>query len=426
MSWLIICLPIILIAYLGVREKSRNQANIEKIPLRINVNGIRGKSTVTRLTFSILREAGYEVIGKTTGSATRMLFWDQEAEECIDRPPAGPSIKEQVRVIDRAAKYGAKALVCECMAVRPEYQDIYQNVMFKAQLTVIVNTLKDHLDEMGPTTTQIAWAFAKSIPENGILIVPEDEFTDYYSAEAEKLGSRVISFAENRVPEALHGLIAKGIFPANCAAALAVAKALEIPEDVAIRGILKAAPDPGAMRIQEISSAKGNGFFVNAFAANEPESSLKIWDLIGRLNLPLDNPLILFNTRADRVDRTRLFAKDFFPLLPEAEVVVIGESAKSFIKEVKRGRYPKITRVYDLTQHSTAEIAKILQSLAGGRTIFAVGNLHGAGEEVIMELAREGNLMATDRVRIKEAFAGLPPSTLNPDDFRTSTDEENL
>ncbi|MDO5738138.1 MAG: poly-gamma-glutamate synthase PgsB [Eubacteriales bacterium] len=398
MDLLIILLPIILLAALGIIEKRRNQNDLKKIPLRININGIRGKSTVTRLIFSILREAGYEVVAKTTGSATRMLYWDDIAEECIDRPPAGPSIKEQLKVIHKAANYGAKALVCECMAVRPEYQEVYQNVMFQPQITVIVNTLKDHLDEMGPTRTQIAWAFATGIPEQGKLIVPQDEFLDYYRQEADKRSCEVYSFAENEIPEVLRGLIAKGIFPANCAAALATARALGIPRDIAIRGILNASPDPGSMRIQEMPSKRGMAFFCNAFAANEPSSSLKIWELLQLLNVPHENPLIIFNARADRIDRTRLFAKDFFPHMPRSEMVVIGESAKELITEIKRGKYPNIDRIYDLTDRKPREVAQIIYSLAPGRTVFAVGNLHGAGEEVISELIQSGKLCATNKV----------------------------
>ncbi len=420
--------PIILIAVLGFLEKRRSQHDLNKIPLRINVNGIRGKSTVTRLCFAVLREAGYEVIGKTTGSATRMLYWDQEAEECIERQPSGPSIKEQLRVVHRAAKYGAEALVCECMAVRPEYQEVFQKEMIQAQMTVIVNTLKDHLDEMGPTTTQIAWAFAAGIPENGKLVVPEDEFTDYYREEAAKLGTEVYTFSEDRIPPELEGLIAKGIFPANCAAALAVARALEIPESVAVAGILKATPDPGAMRIQEVLHKDGSGFFVNAFAANEPASSLKIWNLIQHLNLPLEKPLILFNARADRIDRTKLFAKDFFPEMPRADIVVIGESARSFIREVKRGKYPNIDRIYDLTQHAPREVAQVLHSLAPRRTIFAVGNLHGAGEAVIAELIESGHLTATDKVRLTDCRLPLSDEE-TPDNLARAeaiSSEENL
>ena len=67
-----------MLAVLGCAEKRRNEANRKKLRVAVNVNGIRGKSTATRLITAILAEAGYRVVGKTTGTAARMIFWDAE------------------------------------------------------------------------------------------------------------------------------------------------------------------------------------------------------------------------------------------------------------------------------------------------------------------------------------------------------------
>ena len=88
-------------------EKRRNEKNLKKLTVRINVNGIRGKSTITRLITAILKEAGYHVVGKTTGTAARMIYWNKEEEEEIVRRPRGISIGEQIRVINKAVKAGA-------------------------------------------------------------------------------------------------------------------------------------------------------------------------------------------------------------------------------------------------------------------------------------------------------------------------------
>ncbi len=404
MYWLLILLvPLFAVLYLGWREKKNNARALAEIPVRINVNGIRGKSTVTRLIFSILREAGYDVIGKTTGSATRMMYWDQKEESIIQRPPSGPSIVEQLDVIQSAADYGAEALVCECMAVRPDYQETYQHDMLQANITVIVNVLKDHLDEMGPTTTQIAWAFSKSIPDNGTLIVSDDDYLPYFKKEAEKRNTRVIVFDENAVPEELTPLIARGIFPANCAAALAVAEALEIPQEVAIEGIFNVQEDPGSLKIQQLATERGTGNFINAFAANEPDSSLKIWELLHEIEgIPLEKPLLLFNARADRVDRTTLFGRDFFPKMPASELMVIGQSGKTLVKDANQGRYPGIERVYDLTDRPLEDVLGALLPRAADRTVFGIGNLHGAAEELMEELENKGILTEAPQAAMDE------------------------
>ena len=48
-----------------------HNARLNGLDLRLHVNGIRGKSTVTRLLAGVLREGGYVTVAKTTGSAAR-------------------------------------------------------------------------------------------------------------------------------------------------------------------------------------------------------------------------------------------------------------------------------------------------------------------------------------------------------------------
>ena len=160
---IVIVAYIAILLYLGIKEKKNNEENLKKIPLRINVNGIRGKSTATRLITGVLTNADYKVVGKTTGTSPRMIYWNKKDEEVIKRNLLGANIKEQIKVINKAQEVGAEALVCECMAVRPEYQAVYQNDIFKSNITVIVNVLEDHLDVMGPTTDEIALAFSETI-----------------------------------------------------------------------------------------------------------------------------------------------------------------------------------------------------------------------------------------------------------------------
>ena len=137
----------VILVILGVNEKQQNNRNVNSIPLRINVNGIRGKSTATRLITSILNEAGYQTMGKTTGTAARKIYPAQDQEVEIKRQPQGANIKEQLTTIKEASAQKMDALVCECMAVKPEYQEIYQHEMFRANIYVIVNVLEDHIED---------------------------------------------------------------------------------------------------------------------------------------------------------------------------------------------------------------------------------------------------------------------------------------
>ncbi len=256
-------------------EKYRNEKNLEKLDIRINVNGIRGKSTITRLITAILKEAGYHVVGKTTGTAARIIYWNKEEEEEIIRKPRGVSISEQIRVIDKAVKAGADSLVCECMAVRPQYQKVYQHDILKGNIVVIVNVLEDHLEEMGPTLDQLAWAFGDTIPYNGIVVVPDCEYTPYFKAIANERNTKVIEAEDITLPDGYLERFSYKIFENNCIMALGVSRALGISDEIAYRGMLNASPDPGTVEIECIKNNNICTWLVNAFAANEQPRLLK-------------------------------------------------------------------------------------------------------------------------------------------------------
>ncbi|CAN5555367.1 hypothetical protein BH23CHL5_BH23CHL5_06000 [soil metagenome] len=68
----------LLVAAYWAMSLARHQRRLKQLDVRVHVNGIRGKSTVTRLVASVLREGGFVTIAKTTGSAARMIGPDGE------------------------------------------------------------------------------------------------------------------------------------------------------------------------------------------------------------------------------------------------------------------------------------------------------------------------------------------------------------
>ena len=154
------------------RVQKAHDARVDQLPIRIHVNGIRGKSTVTRLIAGVLREGGYQTVAKTTGSAARIIH-ENGTESPIARRGA-PTILEQIEIIKQHVTDKTEALVMECMAVNPQYQHIAQHQIVKGNITVITNVREDHQDVMGHTLPEIATALANTIPENGLLITADD------------------------------------------------------------------------------------------------------------------------------------------------------------------------------------------------------------------------------------------------------------
>lgn len=374
--------------FLGIVESLHNRSNVKRLKIRINVNGIRGKSTVTRLITAILHESGCSTIGKTTGTAARFIIPTENREESIRRRPNGISINETLRAISRAVnKYDAEAFVCECMAVRPLYQDAMQNQMLHANITVIANVLEDHLDVMGPTTDEIALTFAKTIPYNGCVIVDNGPYVSYFHEIANQRQTRIVVADNSEVPPGYLDLFDYKLFHDNVALGLAAAKALNIDQETALRGMLCAAPDPGALRFSALDETQWNGaVFVNGFAANEPESSWKIWETVTAMDdLPLKNPIVIFNGRPDRLDRTKQFIRDFFPRLQGVVLVGIGQHISPVEVAARKNKFPGITKYIHLENASPEHIANKLMGLCAAhpRIIFGIGNIHGTGAKLL-------------------------------------------
>ena len=383
--------------------------NVEKIPIRVNINGIRGKSTVTRLITSILTEAGYKTVGKTTGTAARMIYWFQDDEDIIVRQPQGANIGEQLKVLQKAADLNAEALVCECMAVNPDYQKVFQFRMLEANIVVIVNVLEDHLDVMGPTLDQIAQAFGATIPYNGFLITIDCAYTDYFKQIAKERNTKVIIADNSKITDEYLAKFDYMIFPDNASLALAVGEALGIDEETCFKGMLNAHPDPGAMRITRIGDEDLNCTFVNGFAANDPQSTVNIWERVKELEYNTEDPIVIMNCREDRVDRTEIFVSDVFPKIQTHTLVAIGEVSEPITTAFNNGQFPNVKNYINLEYAEPDKIMETLNPLLKDRMVFGVGNIHGQGEafiEKLLSMARDEDTQDIILIDNKEKTLG--------------------
>ncbi|MBB6449951.1 poly-gamma-glutamate synthase PgsB/CapB [Geomicrobium halophilum] len=384
----IISICIILLFTFGVLERRKHSQNIEAIPIRININGIRGKSTVTRLVTGILTEGDYRTVGKTTGTQARMLYWFDAKEEPIERRAEGPNIGEQKDVVKKASSLKAEALVSECMAVTPDYQEVFQEKMLQANIGVIVNVLEDHMDVMGPTLDEVAQAFTSTIPYNGHLIVNESPYVPMFQEIAEKRKTEVIVCDTSRIPEDFLLKFNYMVFPENAALALAVAEAVGIDQETAFKGMLNAWPDPGSLQITPISTDSGSpSYLVNGFAANDATSTLSIWNRVQKLGYPTTQALVVMNCRDDRVDRTEQFAHDVLPYIPCETLVLIGETTSPIIDRYNAGNIPA-SHLLNLEHYTAEEILQEIHPHVTNTVIYGVGNIHGAAEPFVDEMQK--------------------------------------
>ncbi|MFW2432858.1 poly-gamma-glutamate synthase PgsB [Staphylococcus cohnii] len=377
MLLIIICIGVIL--WLGIVEKRRHSDRLEKIPIRININGIRGKSTITRLIYSILREDKYRVIGKTTGTDARMMYWFTPREYPVYRKPQGANIGEQRDIVRKVVKQRANALVNECMAVNPDYQITFQKDLVKANIGVIVNVMEDHMDVLGPTLDEVAQAFTATIPYKGHLVVMKDDYTKFFAKVAKRRKTKLIVVDKEEVPESYLREFGYIVFPDNVAIAMGVAEALGIDRDTALRGMLNAPPDVGAVEVKYFNANNTTNVYVNAFAANEPQSTKAILNKVESYNYPYQRIVIILNCRSDRVDRTRQFAENFIKDVPFDTLICTGKSTQ-MVTEVMRELPDK--KYLNFEGKNINEVERALYAESHNALIFCVGNIHGSGKEI--------------------------------------------
>ncbi len=376
----------------GFLENYRHQNNLKKIPIRIHVNGIRGKSTTVRLIASSLREAGYHVMAKTTGTEPRIIFENGE-EEKINRKGAA-NIIEQKYFIAKAAQRKCNAVVVECMAVHPENQWISEHKMIKSTIGIITNIREDHQDVYGANLKDIAEALKLTIPRNGTLVTAEKKFLPLFQQHAKNLNSSCIVADSNEITKKNHLKSENFFFEDNVAIALEVGKLLGIENDTILRGIVKASPDPGALAIYKLQQKNKQLWFVNAFAANDRESLLLIWEKVNKL-LPetiKDSPKIaIINHRDDRITRTiqfdRILSKDILldyimlagssTYLSEKKLIQFGYPNKQIIKiDKKKAAFEVINSVFQLFETSGI--------------VYGLGNTRGFGMKIMGYLKENG------------------------------------
>ena len=364
----------------GILEFQYHLRSLDAIPLRIHVNGTRGKSSVTRLVAAGLREGGLRTFAKTTGTAPRVI--DSEGKDRIIHRLRLPSIGEQVRLLSYFASERPQAVVMECMAVQPQYQWIAEHQMVKSHIGVITNVRPDHLDEMGPTEDDVAYSLCNTIPVGGILITGEDRKKDILKEVASSNRSDLIFSNDKSVTNDELDKFTYMEHPSNVAVALDVCKEAGISRDIALAGMHKVQPDLGALVAWNLDMKDKRLQFVNGMAANDPVSTLQIWKFVIDRYPAVGGTCVFFNSREDRPLRTRQMIELTLEEIKPDHFIIRGDKVTSFIKGLSHHSPKTDVKVIGLDE-PLDEVVDLLEDLPNDTLIYAIGNQVGAGQDIL-------------------------------------------
>ena len=374
---------VLILLIVGYIEASNHQRIIATIPLRIHVNGTRGKSSVTRLIAAGLRAGGLRTFAKTTGTAPRII--DAEGKDRIIHRLRSASIGEQIRLMRYFSKEKPDAIVMECMAVQPEYQWISEQQMIRSHIGVITNARPDHLEEMGPTLNDVRKSLGNSVPYNGKVVLGENAMVNTIAPVAEYRKSELRIADEQRISEEDLADFSYLEHPQNVAVALDVCNAAGIKTDIALAGMQKVKPDLGALVVNRLDFGNGPILFVNSMAANDPVSTLQIWNFVER-RYPLEGyTCIYLNCREDRRNRTRQLLQLIYENIKPDRSIIRGQKVDSMVKHVTYHSPQTHTDILQDTMPMGSSL-ELFKKLPSDSLLFAMGNQVGFGQDLIAEL----------------------------------------
>lgn len=363
----------------------QHRQKLKKIPVRIHINGTRGKSSVTRLITAGLRAGNLKVFAKTTGTLPRVILSDGK-EYPVFRP-GGANVIEQKRIVSIAADQGADCLVLECMALNPILQWLSEDKIIRATHGVITNARPDHLDVMGPGEEDVAKALAATVPIRGKIFTGMGAHQEIFLAAAQDRHSEYLPLSEAEVAEISAQDLAKFAYiehAENAALALMVCESLGVDRKKALSAMQRAKPDPGAMTDYEIHFFGGRRFhFINGFAANDPQSTETVWRLAMTKFREVRNRIAIFNCRADRPERSLQLGRAFVGWPLPDRVVLMGTGTFIFARSAEKAGFDLGKLVFADEDNVELIFERIVDIAGPSALIVGMGNIGGMGLELV-------------------------------------------
>ena len=382
-----------LLAGAGIAEAAVHRRRLKKIPIRIHVNGTRGKSSVARLIAAGLRNGGIRTCCKTTGTLPKMILPDG-SEYPVFRP-AKANVIEQLRIVAAAVELESEALVLECMALIPHLQWLSESKFVQATHGVITNAREDHLDVMGPGERDVALALAGMTPRNAKFYTAERDHLDVFEMSTKDRKSELIGITEADV-EAISDKDLAGFqyveHAENVALSLRICEDLGVERSVALQGMWEAKPDSGAMTAYEMDFFNRKISFINGFAANDPESTERIWRMALDRYPDVEKRVAVFNCRVDRPDRSIQLGSAIAKWPLADQYLLIGTGTYLFAKAAtKAGLDPMMFSFAE--DRRVDQIFESIVELAGpSAMVMGMANIGGVGLELVRYFANRSEV----------------------------------
>lgn len=354
--------------------------SIRKIPLRILINGTRGKSTTVKIIHKILTNSGMKVYGKITGNHLTLINPDGNKINIKRHSPA--SIKENIKLLYQFAKDRPDAVVMECMSIQKETQKMLGKSIFAPHWVLITNVLPDHKEVMGDSLIESLHTQLECLDTKSNLIVGE-EISNFLSNQ---YVSQNILVAENQTFDLVYDNVPSEIIIENWSIIKRLANELSITNQ-----ITKASFNIEWRKIDKSIKTEINKFNLeiwNLFSANDVSTTAKFIEHSAKKIIEHKN-IFLLNTRKDRPLRSKDFTDYICNNFTNSDVWIIGNGQYLAKKLLVKNNYPEgnihimqIDKLIELIAHDNKEF----------RRIYCIGNYKGT-EKIVSWITKNSKTM---------------------------------
>jgi len=357
---------LLVLAYFTI-EYQLLKTRLKKIPIRIMVNGTRGKSTTVKIIYEILRLEKQKVFAKTTGEKPLQYLPNGINKTILRISPA--SILENIRILRKWAHESPDSVVMECMALQPETQFILSNRIFQPNYILITNILVDHAEVMGQNVGEITETILECLHPKAEIFMNENQLNGFFASEDLPNLHRIAS--TDTFPERMDH-IPSDILDQNWTLIKNFTHHLKIDLQTTFQCFKKEWARISKdiyLRIPDLNIS-----IWNLFSVNDTQST-NLFIQHSRDELPQNSQeIILLNTRKDRPLRTKLFAEFLNREFKSANIWITGTGRQLGRNQFKR-------EGVEANLISLKSYGAILEELKAGypvpTTIYCLANFNG-------------------------------------------------
>jgi poly-gamma-glutamate synthase PgsB/CapB len=239
---------------------------------------------------------------------------------------------------------------------------------------------------MGPSERDVTLALLGTVPVEGKFFTAEHDYSEEFEEVCKDRKSE-LHVVEPVDVEAVTDKDMSGFtyveHKENVALVLKICASLDVPRNVALKGMWRAQRDPGAMSEHEIDFFGRKILFVNGFAANDPESSERIWRMALQAHQDFDRKIMVLSARSDRPDRSKQLGEAIVNWPQADRYVLMGSGVYVLFRTAVATGVDSSKFVYAEGMPTSQIFEEIIGISGRSAMVMGIGNIVGPGMELV-------------------------------------------